>query len=226
MKDPIMKQPTRSSATRPSALRANRKFALHPLGVAALLMIGAPSWSLPTGGQVVSGQVTIQKPVGSTQLITQGSDKAAIDWTSFSIAAGERVRFVQPSSTAVMLNRVTGYDPSNILGAMQANGRIFLLNPYGVVFGANARVDVGGLVASSLSLSNADFNAGRYSLTSVDPSASAQRGAVRNEGVISAPGGTVALVGPEVSNSGRIEAAGGRVGLAAANSVLVDVEGD
>ena len=84
MKDPIMKLPNRLSASRSPALRANRKFALHPLGVAALLMIGAPSWSLPTGGQVVSGQVTIQKPVGSTQLITQGTDKAAIDWTSFS----------------------------------------------------------------------------------------------------------------------------------------------
>jgi filamentous hemagglutinin family protein len=221
-----MKQPTRPSLTRLLALRANRKFALHPLGVAALLMIGAPSWSLPTGGQVVSGQVTIQKPVGSTQLITQGSNKAIIDWTSFSIGAGERVRFDQPSSSAVLLNRVTGYDPSNILGAMQSNGRVFLLNPYGVVFGAGARVDVAGLVASSLSLSNADFNAGRYSLSSAAPGAPAQRGAVRNEGVISAPGGTVALVAPSVSNSGSIEAANGRVGLAAANSVLVDVEGD
>ncbi|HMC16785.1 MAG TPA: filamentous hemagglutinin, partial [Albitalea sp.] len=104
-----MKLPNRLSASRSPALRANRKFALHPLGVAALLMIGAPSWSLPTGGQVVSGQVTIQKPVGSTQLITQGTDKAAIDWTSFSIAAGEKVRFLQPSSSAVLLNRVTGY---------------------------------------------------------------------------------------------------------------------
>ena len=136
------------------------------------------------------------------------------------------MRFYQPSSSSVTLNRVTGYDPSYILGQMSSNGKIFLVNPYGVVFGAGARVDVGGLVVSTLSIANNDFLAGRYSLTSVDPDAPAQRGAVRNDGTISAPGGTVVLAGPSVTNTGTIVANGGRVGLVAANAVSVDVEGD
>ena len=161
---------------------------LHPIGVAALLALGAPAWALPQGGTVVSGQVTITTTSPTQQLITQGSARGIVDWNSFSIASGEKVRFVQPSSSAVLLNRVTGNDPSRIFGQLESNGRIFLLNPSGVVFGASARVDVGGLVASSLSLSDADFLAGRYALTSAG---TAPRGEVRNDGTISAPGQTI-----------------------------------
>jgi filamentous hemagglutinin family protein len=202
------------------------RFHRHPVCVAALLALAGGAQALPQGATVVAGQAAVQTPTPQLQVVTQGTPQAIIDWRSFSIAAGEKVRFDQPSSTAVLLNRVTGYDPSAIFGQMQANGRIFLLNPYGVVFGAGARIDVGGLVASSLSLANEDFLAGRYSLTSVDPAAPAVRGAVRNEGTINAPGGTVALVGPTVANTGTIVADGGRVGLAATNQVSVDVEGD
>ena len=203
-----------------------RRFALHPLSLAVCLAVCGPALALPQGGKVVAGEAAIRKPTPSSQVITQSTDKAIIDWRSFSIAAGEKVRFDQPSSTSITLNRVTGYDPSYLLGEMSANGRIFLLNPYGVVFGAGARIDVGGMVASSLSLANNDFLAGRYTLTSVDPRAPTQRGEVRNEGSITANGGTVALVAPVVSNTGTITANGGRVGMAAANQVSVDVEGD
>jgi len=202
------------------------RFALHPLSFAICLGLSGAALALPQGGKVVAGDATISKPNTNTEVIKQTTDKAIIDWKSFSIAAGEKVRFYQPSSTSVTLNRVTGYDPSYILGQMSSNGKIFLVNPYGVVFGAGARVDVGGLVVSTLSIANNDFLAGRYSLTSVDPDAPAQRGAIRNEGTISAPGGTVVLAGPSVTNTGTIVANGGRVGLVAANSVSVDVEGD
>ena len=202
------------------------RFALHPLSFAICLGLSGAALALPQGGKVVAGDATISKPNTNTEVIKQTTDKAIIDWKSFSIAAGEKVRFYQPSSTSVTLNRVTGYDPSYILGQMSSNGKIFLVNPYGVVFGAGARVDVGGLVVSTLSIANNDFLASRYSLTSVDPDAPAQRGAIRNEGTISAPGGTVVLAGPSVTNTGTIVANGGRVGLVAANSVSVDVEGD
>ncbi len=208
-----------------TAFRRGR-FALHPLSFAICLGLSGGAWALPQGGKVVAGDATISTPSTTTEIIRQTTDKAIIDWKSFSIAAGEKVRFYQPSSTSVTLNRVTGYDPSYILGQMSSNGKIFLLNPYGVVFGAGARVDVGGLVASTLSMSNNDFLASRYSLTSVDPAAPAQRGAVVNEGTISSPGGVVVLAAPSVTNSGTIVANGGRVGLVAANSVSVDVEGD
>ncbi|HWK83359.1 MAG TPA: filamentous hemagglutinin N-terminal domain-containing protein, partial [Caldimonas sp.] len=217
---------TRTSKTaRPVAVH-RRRFALHPLSFAICLAMSGAALALPQGGRVVNGDATISKPSPNTEVVKQTTDKAIIDWKSFSIAAGERVRFDQPSSSAVTLNRVTGYDPSYILGQMSSNGKIFLVNPYGVVFGAGARIDVGGLVVSTLSIANGDFLASRYNLTSVDPAAPVQRGAIRNEGTISAPGGTVVLAGPSVTNTGTIIANGGHVGLVAANSVSIDVEGD
>ena len=170
---------------------ARPRFALHPLGLAVAVATGGSAYALPQGGTVVSGQITIGAPANGVQLITQGTHKGIIDWRSFSIASGEKVVFNQPSSSAVTLNRVTGYDPSNIFGSLTSNGRVFLLNPQGIVFGSGARIDVGGMVASSLSMSNADFLGGRYDLVSA-PGATA--GAVRNEGTITATGGgTVAL---------------------------------
>ncbi|MGZ5266029.1 MAG: beta strand repeat-containing protein, partial [Caldimonas sp.] len=216
---------TRPNKIARSVVRRGR-FALHPLSFAICLGLSGAALALPQGGRVVAGDATISKPSTDSEVIRQTTDKAIVDWKSFSIAAGEKVRFYQPSSTSVTLNRVTGFDPSYILGQMSSNGKIFLVNPYGVVFGAGARVDVGGLVVSTLSIANNDFLAGRYSLTSVDPDAPAQRGAIRNEGTISSPGGLVVLAGPSVSNTGTIVANGGRVGLVAANAVSVDVEGD
>src|SRR6185369_11720652 len=87
------------------------ELALHPIGLAALLALSGSAFALPQGATVVNGQVTVATPSPTLQVVTQGSQKAIIDWTSFSIASGEKVRFDQPSSSAVLLNRVTGYDP-------------------------------------------------------------------------------------------------------------------
>ena len=171
-------RPTRIVRT---ADRRRRSFALHPLSFAICLGFSGAALAAPQGGTVVAGQATITQPTPISQVINQTTNKAIIDWKSFSIASGEKVRFNQPSTSAVTLNRVTGYDPSYILGEMSSNGKIFLVNPYGVVFGAGARVDVGGLVASTLSIANSDFLASRYSLTSVEPGAPAERGEVRKE---------------------------------------------
>ena len=157
-------RPTRIVRT---ADRRRRSFALHPLSFAICLGFSGAALAAPQGGTVVAGQATITQPTPISQVINQTTNKAIIDWKSFSIASGEKVRFNQPSTTSVTLNRVTGYDPSYILGEMSSNGKIFLVNPYGVVFGAGARVDVGGLVASTLSIANSDFLSSPYSLTSI-----------------------------------------------------------
>ena len=116
-----------------------------------------------------------------------------------------------------MLNRVVGVDPSAILGTLQSNGRVFLINPNGVLFGAGATVDVAGLVASTLNLSNADFLAGRMRFTEV-----AGAGGVVNQGTITTPsGGQVYLVAPNVQNSGIINSPQGEVILAAGKSVEI-----
>ncbi len=188
---------------------------LQPLALALCLAVAYPAaQGLPQGAQVVQGQVAV-----SPGLIQQGSDKAIVNWQSFSIAAGEGLRIQQPSVNAVLLNRVVGGDPSLILGQMQANGKVFLINPRGIVFGRGSQVDAGSLVASTLDLSDTAFLAGNYRF-----SAGKEAGALQADGSINAPGGTVALVAPQLNMSGSIAAR--RVGLAAASTVQVDVEGD
>lgn len=128
---------------------------------AALLLPGlALAADLPTGGNVVSGSGSINLPASNQMVIDQASNKLAIDWQSFDIAAGNKVTFNQPGSQSIALNRVLGADGSKIMGQLDANGRVFIVNPNGVLFGAS--VNVGGLVASTLDLSVSDFEAGNY----------------------------------------------------------------
>ncbi|MDC8759099.1 beta strand repeat-containing protein [Janthinobacterium fluminis] len=173
----------------------------------------APAAANPTLPQVLNGQATFSQQ-GKVFSITN-TPNTIINWQSFSIQPGELTRFIQQSAASGVLNRIIGQDPSQILGALQSNGRVFLINPNGVLFGRDARVDVNGLVASSLALSNADFLAGRGLFT-----AGATAGAVANQGVIATPaGGQVVLIAPDVGNSGIITAPNGQVVLAAGRSV-------
>jgi len=128
------------------------------LAVASVLALASAALALPTGSQVMNGTVTMNTQ-GSTLTVTN-TPNSIINWQGFSIAAGETTRFVQQSATSAVLNRVVGVDPSSIMGTLQSNGRIFLLNPNGIIFGQGSRVDAAGLVASSLNMSDADFMGG------------------------------------------------------------------
>lgn len=193
--------------------------ALQGVAAALLLAFGTGAWALPTGGAVSAGGASISSS-GGTTTIGQSTDKVAINWQGFSIAQGETVRFVQPGSGSVALNRVLGSDPSSILGNLSANGKVFLVNPNGILFGQGAQVNVGALVASTLNISDSDFMAGRYRFSG------AGNGDVLNQGSINAPGGYVALLGARVSNEGTIVANMGMVALAAGNAMTLDVAGD
>ena len=196
--------------------RAGRAL-LITLGVVAASAAGATN--LPTGGQIVAGAGTISQS-GNTLTITQNTAKLATDWQSFSIGQGSRVNFVQPSASAVALNRVLGSDPSVIQGALSANGQVFLLNPNGVLFTPTAQVNVGGLVASTLGMSNKDFLEGNYRLEG------ASSNAVINQGNITAAnGGSIALIAARVINDGGLTATGGNVLLGAGNAVTLDLGG-
>ena len=108
-------------------------------GAASGLLSVAVAWALPEGGVVASGSATIGQPTPSSMVVQQGSPQLILNWQGFSIGQGQVVRFDQPSSSAVALNRVVGQDPSQILGSLLANGRIFLTNPNGVLFGPSAQ---------------------------------------------------------------------------------------
>ncbi|WP_371437599.1 GLUG motif-containing protein, partial [Polaromonas sp.] len=158
--------------------------------------------------------------VGNTTTINQGSQRVAIDWTSLSTRTNEALVFNQPNASAIALNRITGSSPSELLGSLTANGQVFILNPNGVLFGAGSQVNVGGLVASTLSMSNADFMAGNHIFSNNGSSRS-----VVNQGTMTAAsGGYLALLAPEVRNEGVMTASLGTALLAAGNKVTLNLD--
>ncbi len=211
----------RRSASADKSFKPCRKRTLA-LAMALTGALGAsPVLALPEGGQVTGGSGTIEYN-GRTLTIEQLSHLLSIDWQSFNIGPDGRVTFNQPSLDSIALNRVLGSDGSRIMGQLDANGRVFLINPNGVLFGEGASVDVGGLVASTLNLSNEDFHNGVYRFQG-----NGNPGDVTNLGrITAADGGAVALLGGRVSNQGVIQARLGSVALAAGNAVTLDFAGD
>jgi len=199
---------SRSTQRRAQAAPMRRK--LIAVMVAACYSTAQAGPSNPT---VVAGQASFNLQ-GKTYSITN-TPNTIINWQSFSVAPDEITRFIQQSADSKVLNRITGQNPTQILGSLQSNGKVFLINPNGVIFGAGSRVDVNGLVASSLAISNADFLAGKNNF-----SGDATAGKVSNAGTITTPsGGQIFLVAPAVENSGVISAPNGDVVLAAGHSV-------
>ena len=178
------------------------------------------AWSqtLPQGGRVSQGQVTISQS-GQQMDITQSTSKAVVNWDSFDIGTHAKVNVVQPNSQSVLLNRVLSDNPTQILGQLQANGQVVLVNPKGIVVGSDGSVSASAFTASTLNISDADFMAGngRYSREG-------STGEVINRGRIQvAPGGYVALLGARVNNEGQIVAPQGAVALGAAETVTVPI---
>lgn len=187
--------------------------ALALLALLGLPGLIAPAYAGPEGGNVVRGAASISS-ADKTTTINQSTDRAVINWSRFSVAADEAVRFNQPSNTSATLNRVTGAESSQIMGRLSANGHVFLINPNGVLIGSGAQVNVGGFVASTLDMDNDDFMSGKINLRGVS------QAGVTNEGEITAEeGGTVVLIASEVNNTGTITANQGSVVLAGASSL-------
>ncbi len=204
-------------------MRNTGAIAMHSLTAAMLFaMVGAAHAQSvsPVGGVVTNGNAGIVQN-GNNTTITQTSSNVVINWQSFSIGADQSVQFIQPGTSSVALNRVLGADPSVILGSLTSNGTVFLLNPNGILFGANSSVSVGGLVATTMNINDADFMSGNYVFTG------AGNGSVVNRGNINARnGGYVALMGRTVNNDGIISARLGNVVLAGGEAVTLDVAGD
>ncbi|MBX3669928.1 MAG: filamentous hemagglutinin N-terminal domain-containing protein [Rhodocyclaceae bacterium] len=190
------------------------------VGLAIALAIQAvystSAQALPQGPSVAAGTVGFSNPAAGVMQIRAG-DRSIINWNAFSIGAGEAVRFVQPTASSAVLNRVLGPDPSLLMGQLQANGRVFLINPNGILVGAGARIDTSAFVASTLGLSDPDFLLQRLRFEA-GPSA----GALRNAGTISTGSdGRVLLIAPEIENSGIVRTPEGQVLLAAGRKLEI-----
>src|SRR3989338_6814750 len=147
----------------------NNKFRIKPLALAVIFCFSFNAQANPIGAEIVHGTASINE-LGNTLTITN-SPSAIINWQGFSINQNETTNFIQQSAASSVLNRVIGADPSQLLGALTSNGKVFLINPAGILVVQGARIDVAGFVASTLNLSNEDFLAGKLNFTTPLPPA-------------------------------------------------------
>ncbi|MFH1719055.1 MAG: Ig-like domain-containing protein [Planctomycetota bacterium] len=186
--------------------------------------------SLPTAlADVVPGMIEGENVVhgtagfntaGDITTITTGGASTIIEYSRFNIDSLKTVDFAQPDASSAVLNRIVEANPSLINGALTSNGRVFIVNPAGIVFGEGSTVNVAQLVASSLGISNDNFIAGNYEFIAGDGI-----GEVVNNGTITAAEGA-ALIGRKVRNAGTITAGpGGFVVMAAGDRVLLGEPG-
>ena len=167
----------------------------------------------PTGEQLVHGEAIFLRPSNNELQIHQQNDQAIIEWNDFSIDANELTKFIQPNSDSVMLNRVVGHEISKLYGTLEANGRIVLINPNGVIVGENGVINAAAFLASLYDISNADFLDGKLDVSLTDIS-----GAINVEGRIEATqveriGGRIFLVADEVHVGGSLYSPGGEIEL-------------
>ena len=194
--------------------------------VASLIVGPGTAWALdanalPSGGRITAGSGQIATS-GNSMTINQTSDKLIANWSSFNIGQESTVQFIQPGAGSAALNRILDQNPTQILGQLQANGQVFLLNPAGIIFGRGSQVNVGGLVASSLNMTDDDFLIGNYHFIGDGLS-----GNIGNLGQITtADGGIVALIGSQITNEGSIATPQGTSALIAAEDVTLDFVGD
>ena len=185
---------------------------LAALGLSAMPYL---SYAEPTGGVVTAGSGTVHQS-GAVTTIQQNSQQLSLNWDTFNIAAHETVNFIQPNATALAVNRILDTNGSRILGNINANGQIWLINPNGVYFGQGAQINVGSLLASTLN------PLGNLTTDGTQVFGNGGNGRVVNEGTIRAlNGGYVALIGNQVSNAGSIQASQGAVALGAGSQVSV-----
>ncbi|WP_159435506.1 filamentous hemagglutinin N-terminal domain-containing protein [Ectothiorhodosinus mongolicus] len=191
------------------------------IGLALTPSLALADATLPTGGQIMQGVGAITQS-GNRVDVLQDSQRMVTHWQTFNVGRDAHVHFNQPNANAIVLNRVLSGNASAIHGRITADGQVALINPAGVFFSGTARVDVGGLIASTQNLSDSDFMSGQFQFSGAGAGA-----AVINHGQIHVrSGGYVALVGATINNAGEIMAPGGTVALAAADQVRLEISGN
>ncbi|MEG1531881.1 MAG: filamentous hemagglutinin N-terminal domain-containing protein, partial [Citrobacter sp.] len=188
------------------------------LGLLPAMVLASPD--LPVGGSIVAGKGSISSN-GNQMTVNQSSQNMVANWNSFDIGKNHTVQFIQPGSSAAVLNRVTGGHESQILGTLQANGQVFLINPNGVLFGGGSKVNTAGFMASTKSISDADFMKGGRTFSG----GSVAGAQIINQGNLSVTkGGFIVLAADRVANRGSISTPYGKAALASADSVTLQLD--
>jgi filamentous hemagglutinin len=224
-----------------------------PCGPGSCAANNTPGFSAPAGF-VTSGKATGVQ-AGNTFTVSQASNQAILNWASFNVSADGKVIFQQPGQTSIALNKIYQASPSSIFGELTANGQIYLINPNGMVFGATSKVNVAGLIASSLGLAQGDAGLANGILAPI--SSGTPGPALQSDGRVyvtdssgnlvldaqghpqpvavvvqpgaqmtAADGGRLMLAGQSVTNGGSLAAPDGQVVLASGQSVYLAASTD
>ena len=187
-----------------------------PLAVTGITL-GSPGLAmaanLPSGAEVMHGQMEMENLSADSMRIIQDSQSAIVNWQSFDIGKGALVDIVQPNMDAAMLSRVVGGNLSQIHGNLRANGHLYLINPNGIIFGSDAQIDVNALIASSLDLGDSDFLSGKFLFNGDSEAPVMNLGSIKSDEF-------AVLIGNKVTNTGTIKSPGGAVGLLADNTTF------
>jgi len=144
------------------------KFSALAISLASLATFNT-AFALPTGENIRSGSADIARD-GNSMVITQNTNRVAIDWNTFNVDRNELVRFNQNGGIA--LNRVVGNDLSSIFGRIQSDGTVILINPNGILFGEGCQIDTGAFIASTKNISDdimTNFSMSNDPLISFEP---------------------------------------------------------
>lgn len=188
---------------------------MNKIAISSLILFGSSLLAHPIGGEIISGSVDF-----SSSVIT-ASDKAIIHWQEFSNSPGETTHLILPNSESALLNRVVGSLPSSIMGELMSNGKVFLVNPNGVLIGRDALINTAGFIASTLDLSNEAFLADSGLSFKGDSNNS-----VVNLGIINAWDGDAILIGYQVDNQGKMNSPKGLSSLASGKEVFIKPSGE
>jgi len=188
----------------------------NTLAISIGLILGTQvAYANPNGAQVIKGTATFSNP--STNVLNiNNSRNAIINWQTFNIGKGQTTNFTQPSTTSSVLNRVISNNPSNILGNLNSNGRVFLINQHGILVGEGANINTSGFFGSTLNITDSDFLNGKLKFQG------GGQGNLENQGYIRAgENGNVVLIAPNIENGGVIEVDNGNIILAAGKSITI-----
>ena len=172
--------------------------------IIAFLSIGSPSAylfadiapnTLPTGGNIVSGNITISTPEVGKMDVNQTSNQGIINWDTFNVGSSAAVHFNQPGIKSSVLNNVLS-GTSIINGSIFSNGRLIFVNPTGILTGPTSAIRSEGAILSTLKITNNNFLNNNYSFTTNSSSNITTQGKINGE--------YVALLSPTITNKGTI----------------------
>ena len=219
---------TKAPASQPQGWSRELASQAATTAAAVVVIVGGAgaALALPEGMVVTGGQLQLSQPDPNSLVITQGTPRAAADFASFNIGASERVQIRQPDASSALLGRITNGNITEIHGRLDANGRVVLVNPAGILVGPTGVINTAAFTATTLQADPTAFL--HNGLLTLKHSGSAESGAaVINQGTIAvADGGYAALLAPNVVNQGQIRAKLGSVQLASGTAASLDVSGD